>query len=124
IARIDELWPPAMSPGGRRWIIDNVGDGILDEATAKLTLDLDPVAHTAAISSAQGGLRYRDLTVNYFNGLPLARGVAGTARFTGKRLEFTPTAGLVKGVKLTGGTVQLSELGERVEWLTIDLAAT
>src|SRR5438046_375656 len=34
-----------------------------------------------------------------------------------------PTSGAVKGVKITGGTLQLSELGERVEWLTIDLAA-
>ena len=71
--------------------------------------------------SATGTLRYHDLTINYFNGLPLVRQVAGTAGFTGKHLDITPTSGVLKGLKITGGLLQLSELGERNEWLNIDL---
>jgi hypothetical protein len=122
VARFGELWPKAFSSGGRRWVLDNVHDGVLDEGSVELGLDLDPVAHTATMQNTQGRLRYHDLTINYFNGLPLVRQVGGTAVFTGKHLDLTPTSGMLKGMKITGGTVQLSELGERTEWLNIDLA--
>ena len=121
VARFGELWPTALSPGGRRWTIDNIHDGVLDEATVRLGLDLDPVAHTANVANAQGSLRYHDLSVNYFNGLPWVRQVGGTASFAGNHLDFTPTSGTIKGVKVTGGTLQISDLDQRIEWLTIDL---
>ena len=49
------------------------------------------------------------------------RKVAGTASFSGRQLEFTPTGGSLKGIKLNGGSLLLTNLGEPVEWLTIDL---
>jgi hypothetical protein len=122
VARLGEVWPTVFSPGGRRWVLDNIYDGVLDEATVQLGLDLDPVAHTANVLNAQGTLRYHDLTINYFNGLPLVRQVGGTASFAGKHLDFTPTSGTLKGLKVTGGAVRLTDLGEHPEWLTIDLA--
>ncbi len=122
VARLGEVWPTVFSPGGRRWVLDNIHDGVLDEAAVQLGLDLDPVAHTANVLSAQGSLRYHDLTINYFNGLPLVRQVGGTASFAGKHLDFTPTSGMLKGLKVTGGALQLTDLGEHPEWLTIDLA--
>ena len=124
VARLGELWPAAFSAGGRRWVLDNIHDGVLDEAAVELGVDLDPVEHTAFVLNAQGSLRYHDLTINYFNGLPLVRQVGGTADFAGKHLNFSPTSGMLKGLKITGGTVQLSDLGEHPEWLTIDLALT
>ncbi len=124
VARLGELWPPAFTPNGRRWVLDNIHDGVLDKATLDLALDLDPVAHAANVLNAQGSLRYHDLTINYFNGLPWVRQVGGTAGFTGKHLDITPTSGMLKGMKITGGLLQLSELGERTEWLSIDLALT
>jgi len=122
VPRLGELWPAAFSPGGRRWVLDNIRDGVLDEAAVELGLDLDPVAHTANVLKAQGNLRYHDLTINYFNGLPLVRRVGGTADFAARHLNFSPTSGMLKGLKITGGSVQLSDLGEHPEWLTIDLA--
>jgi hypothetical protein len=122
VSRLGELWPTVFSPGGRRWVLENIHDGVLDKAAVELGLDLDPVAHTANVLNAHGSLRYHDLTINYFNGLPEVRQVAGNADFAGKHLDFVPTSGMLKGLKLTGGTVQLTDLGEHPEWLTIDLA--
>ncbi len=122
MARLGELWPAAFSRDGRRWVLDNIYDGVLDEAAVELGLDLDPVAHTAKVLSAQGSLRYHDLTINYFNGLPMVRQVGGTAVFAGNHLDFSPTRGLLKAMKITGGTVKLTDLDTPTEWLTIDLA--
>jgi uncharacterized protein YhdP len=121
VARFGELWPKAFSAGGRRWTLANVSDGVLDEATVQLALDLDPVAHSGTVQNAEGRLQYRDLTITYFKGLPPVRKVAGTASFGNNMLEFVPTAGSLKGVKLTGGSLRVTNLGEPVELLTIDL---
>src|SRR5581483_8331868 len=32
VAAFDRLWPLGFSPGGRRWVLANVHDGMLDEA--------------------------------------------------------------------------------------------
>jgi hypothetical protein len=105
LSRFGELWPKLLSPNGRQWVLDNVHDGVLDEATARLGLDVDPVAHTANVVSAQGNLRYHDLTINYFKGLPMVRQVAGNAVFAGNHLDFNPTSGLLKGLKATISSV-------------------
>jgi hypothetical protein len=124
LARLHELWPTSFSPGGRQWALANIHSGILDEVTLKAALDLDPATHAGTVLSAQGGLRYHDLTISYFNGLPMARKVSGTARFAGNRLDFTPTGGEVKALKVTGGTLQLSDLDGPTQWATIDLAVS
>ncbi len=122
VARFGELWPNRLSADGRRWVLANLHDGILDEAAAQLGLDLDPVAHTAKLLSAQGSLRYHDLTIDYFKGLPMAYQVAGTATFAGNHLDFRPTNGTLKGMKVTGGAVHLTELDAPIELVTLDLA--
>ncbi|HEV8678597.1 MAG TPA: AsmA-like C-terminal domain-containing protein [Stellaceae bacterium] len=121
VARLGELWPKQLSADGRRWVLANLHDGILDEATAQFGLDLDPVAHTATLLNARGSLRYHDLTIDYFKGLPMAYQVGGTATFAGNHLDFTPTSGMLKGMKVTGGAVRLTELDAPIESVTIDL---
>ena len=123
-ARLDALWPYAFSPGGRRWTLENVRDGVIDEAAAQLTLDIDPAAHTANLLDSHGTLRYHGLTVTYLDGLPPAHKVDGIANFAGRSLVFLPSAGSVKGLKLAGGSLEISEVGAPIEWLTIDVPVT
>jgi uncharacterized protein YhdP len=67
-------------------------------------------------------MRYHDLTISYFGGLAPVRKVSGTATLSDKQIEFTPTAGMVKSVHVTGGVIRMTDLGAPVEWQTIDLA--
>ena len=120
-ARLRDLWPASFSPGGRRWVLANVHDGVLDEASVQLAIALDPAARTADVAKAAGTLRYHDLTIRYLKGLEPVRKVSGRAVFDGDRLEFTPTGGWLRGLQVTGGSLLLSELGQKVEWLTVDL---
>ncbi|MGE3281149.1 MAG: AsmA-like C-terminal domain-containing protein [Alphaproteobacteria bacterium] len=120
-ARLGELWPALFSPGGRRWVLANVHDGVLDEASVQLAIDLDPAARTAVVAQASGTLRYRDVTATYLKGLEPVRKVGGRAVFDSDRLEFTPTEGWLRGLRVTGGALLLTELGQDVEWLTVDL---
>src|SRR5262249_59758477 len=97
-ARVGELWPLVFSPGGRRWVLANVRDGVLDEAAVQLALDLDPAAHVANVLNARGNLRYHDVTINFFNGLPQVRKVSGTASFADQPLRVVPARAPIQGV--------------------------
>ena len=122
VAKFESLWPPALSRGGRAWVLANVHDGVLDEAAVQLDLAVDPAARSAEVVSAHGSMRYRDATISYFQGLTPARKVSGTATLVDKRLVFTPSGGSVKSVQATGGSLQITDLGAPVEWLTVDLS--
>jgi uncharacterized protein YhdP len=122
VAKFQSLWPPALSRGGRRWVLANIHDGVLDEVAVQLDLAVDPAARSAEVVSAHGTMRYRDATISYFKGLTPARQVSGTATLDDKRLVFTPSRGSVKSVQATGGSLQITDLGAPVEWLTVDLS--
>jgi uncharacterized protein YhdP len=122
VAKFESLWPPALSRGGRRWVLANVREGVLDEAAVRLDLAVDPAARSAEVVSAHGTMRYHDATISYFQGLTPARKVSGTATLDDKRLVFTPSGGSVKSVQNTGGSLQITDLGAPVEWLTVDLS--
>ena len=122
VTKFESLWPPALAPGGRRWVLANVHGGVLDEASVRLDLAVDPVARSAEAVSAHGTMRYHDLAISYFHPLTPLRKVSGTAALDDKRLLFTPTGGNVKSVQITGGSVLITDLGAPVEWFTADLA--
>jgi hypothetical protein len=121
VEKFATLWPPTLGRGGRRWVLANVHDGVLDQADVQLDLAVDPAARSAEVVSAHGSMRYHDLTINYFSGLAPVRKVSGTATLADKRLEFTPTGGTIKSVQVTGGSLDITDLGAPVEWQTIDL---
>src|SRR5437868_10230997 len=60
--------------------------------------------------------------ISYFQALAPVRKVSGTATLDDKRLVFTPSGGSVKSVENTGGSLQITDLGAPVEWLTVDLS--
>jgi uncharacterized protein YhdP len=120
--RLTSLWPRGVSPGGRKWIAANLSDGALDEMAVQLAVTVDPAALTADFSDTRGTFRYHDLTVDYFNGLPPAKKVSGTATLTDRRLDFQITPGAtVKSLKATGGAISITNIGPGTETLTIDV---
>jgi hypothetical protein len=122
VAKFESMWPPGLSRGGRRWVLGNVQDGILDEAAVQLDLEVDPGTRSAEVVSAQGTMRYHDATITYFHGLVPVRKASGSATLKDKRLVFTPTGGGVKSVQVTGGSLEITDLGAPVEWLTVNLS--
>ena len=118
--RIGALWPAGVGPGGRKWVAANISEGMLDEMAMSFGLSLDPAARTADVSDPQGTLRYHDLTVDYFNGLPPAKKISGTATVSGRRLDFTVAGGVLKSLKTTGGAISITDIGAPVETLTVD----
>ncbi len=119
--RIPALWPAGVSPGGRKWVAANLPDGMLDEMAVQFGLKIDPATLAADFFDSHGTMRYHDLTVDYFNGLPPVKKVSGTATLDGRRLDFAVAGGALKSLKATGGTVRITDIGAPVETLTVDV---
>ena len=120
-SRLPALWPRGVSPGGRKWVTANVSDGVLDEMGAQLAVKFDPAALSADFSNAHATMRYHDLTVDYFSGLPPAKKISGTAVLSDRRLDFAIAGGVLKSLKETGGSVTITDIGAPVETLTVDV---
>jgi hypothetical protein len=121
-ARLNALWPQGVSRAGRRWVAANLSDGVLDELSVQLAVNLDPATLAAEFFGTRGTMRFHDLTVDYFNGLPPVHKVSGTATLADRRLDFAVTGGELKSMKATGGSIVVTDLGAPVETLTVDVA--
>ena len=121
VSRVNALWPRGVSPGGRKWAAANLSEGMLDEMAVRLAMTVDPISLTADFSGAHGTMRFHELTIDYFTGLPPAKKVSGTATLDDRRLDFTVTGGAVKSLKATGGTLSITDIGAPVETLTVDV---
>jgi hypothetical protein len=121
-ARLNALWPQGVAKGGRRWATANLSDGMLDDVSMRLAVNIDPTTFAPEFSGAHGTMQFHDLTINYFNGLPPARKVGGTATLADRRLDFAMTGGEVKALKTTGGSIVITDLGAPVETMTVDVA--
>jgi AsmA-like protein/uncharacterized protein DUF3971 len=121
VGRAGALWPAGVSPGGRKWVAANIGEGMLDEMAVRLGMTFDPATLHADFSDPQGTIRYHDLTVDCFNGLPPVKKVSGTATLNGRRLDFAVAGGVLKSLKATGGAISITDIGAPVETLTVDV---
>jgi hypothetical protein len=124
VAKFASLWPTALSPGARRWVLANIRRGTLERGDFWLDLALDPRARMAKLVSVRGKLRYHDLTIHYRDGLAPLRRVAGTARLRPERIDFRPASGRLGAVRVTGGAVRITDLDKPVQRLAADLTAS
>lgn len=115
VERLPELWPTALVPNGREWVVEHVPAGEMTRATvdADLSWDGDQPADLR-IERVDGTLAYRDLAVDYRAPLPPAVGISGSATFDAETLTFSVDQGMVADIEVNDGTVHLSALhGER-----------
>ena len=121
IAEIDALWPQPIAPGGRRWVRDNISEGMLDEAALEFEVNFDPSAPSAAVMGAHGTMHYHGLSVTPLKGLPPVREVAGTGRLEGQELDLVPSDGRLDGLRVHGGSVSITRLDSPVQRLDVDV---
>ncbi|MBV8651660.1 MAG: AsmA-like C-terminal domain-containing protein [Alphaproteobacteria bacterium] len=119
------FWPDALAHNARTWITTNIRDGIVDDAHLTTRFRLNPAdPHGAALDEFGGTLKMRGLTVDYHNPLPPVRNVDGTATFDHTRMTLLPTSGTLKGERVTGGTIVITDLDVVDQWIDIQLDVT
>ncbi|HEX3501202.1 MAG TPA: DUF3971 domain-containing protein, partial [Stellaceae bacterium] len=116
------FWSPALAHNARTWVTANIRDGIVDEThlATKLRLaaaDLDVLG----IDAFGGGMRMHGLTVDYKHPLPPVLKVDGSATFDQTHMELSPTSGVLKGQRITGGKIVITDLEKVDQYIDIKL---
>jgi uncharacterized protein YhdP len=117
-------WPPTLAVNARNWVTTNIHDGAVDEATLSTRLRVKPDGAVGAPDAFGGTLKMHGLTVDYKNPLPVVRGVDGTATFDQRRMTLLPTSGTLKGLRVTGGTIVITDLDVVDQWINIAVDVT
>src|SRR5262249_47871971 len=119
---LERYWPLGLGTNARNWVTGKIHDGGVDEAQLTTRLRFDP-AQTAPVQLDvfTGSMKMHGLTVDYHRPLPAVRGVDGTATFDQKKMTLLPTSGTLKGQKVTGGTIVITDLDVVDQWIDINL---
>jgi hypothetical protein len=119
---LGKYWPATLAHNAREWVTANIRDGIVDDAHLSTRLRLNPNdIHAVALDAFGGTLKMRGLTVDYHNPLPPVRNVDGTATFDHTKMTLLPTSGTLKGERVTGGTIVITDLDVVDQWIDIQL---
>ena len=106
-----DYWPETFIAHGRRWIVQNVPDGVITRFDA--TLDIEPgdfENDRFDAASAVGTFAFEDARIHYLRPMPAVEEVDGTARFTGEILDLSMNGGRIAGITASHGTALLSDI--------------
>lgn len=98
-SRVVELWPAAVKPGSRQWLLDNVSSGVLTDTRVDLraTQGQNPVI----------AVRYEfsDATARFMRSMPLMQGASGVGVIQDNQMILALDQGRVPAPQ--GGSVDL-----------------
>ena len=121
---LGDYWPEAFIPPGRRWIVENVTDGVITRFDAEL--DVEPGAFENdrfSPTSALGTLAFENAEIHYLRPMPPVTGVNGTARFTGESLDLTMSDGRIGEIVGSRGTALLSDIHSSIPRMAVTIEA-
>lgn len=99
---LKQLWPPIITPRARKWVSENLREGLISDGEFIINLPVDAMAEAKRKRRLPQGaidmsFRMKDVTSTYFRDLPPMTGARGEARL--KDNVFT--------LEFSGGSVKL-----------------
>jgi hypothetical protein len=123
VDRLGAYWPPALAANPRKWIAANMAGGSIDELRTNAALTLDPAGNNPVQATDFGGtMSIKGTSVDYLSGLPHVEGIDATLTMQPKQLAFDITAGHLKGLAISKGSVVIDQFDAPFERATIDIA--
>ena len=110
---LKEFWPAAFSPGTRSWVVDNIRDGVIDDAQVLVSIDpgetkegpLPPEAIDVAFN-------FHDITAQYMRTMPPIVHGNGHAKLTARTLDvYMDTGDMDADLKLRDGALHITGIG-------------
>jgi len=118
------LWPEALAPNPRSWIVANLSEGKADHAFAKFRGHVKPghKPDDIEVDELTGKIFARGVTVQYLAPMPVVKNVGTEATFDANTFTLDSKGGEVFGLKLEdGGKIVLSGLSAAMQYADINL---
>jgi Protein of unknown function/AsmA-like C-terminal region len=123
IDRLGTYWPPSLAGNTRNWVTTHLSAGAVDDLHSAVTLSLEPGADPPVQAGGFAGtMTIKGANVVYVQGLPPVEAADANVSFQPKRLEFDISAGHLKTLAISQGSVVIDEFGAPFERTTIDIA--
>jgi len=117
---LHDLWPRAVDPGSREWVLENITGGVIEEVSASLALRQRAEVREPEVLVLQGAARYAGLSIEYLDGLAPVTGVHGTASFDDETLVFDVSGGELEGMPVSDATVRIDGLAAAPQMIAVD----
>ena len=120
---LHKLWPQPLAPKPRKWVLENLSAGKVPEAVAKLamTIDLTGPKPQAQLDDINGHIKFNDMTINYFDGLPPVTAVDGMVRFDKQHLYVDTKNGKLRDLRVTESTMVIRGMDVEDQDMEVDL---
>ena len=111
---LHRFWPVSAQPGARRWVTENIYEGIVEEGTIDLALRLGGEDGGVGIEKLEGTLVYHDLGISYFETMTPIVGINGAGTFDRNGFYLgAQQASLADDIAVSGGQVDVVNLGQK-----------
>ncbi|MGH7106790.1 MAG: DUF3971 domain-containing protein, partial [Acetobacteraceae bacterium] len=120
MADLGRYWPPAIAPGGQKWVAARITGGTADLASAAFRFAYTPRDDAFTLEGAYGTIAGSGLVVHWLpNVPPLTEGEASLSIVSPDALSITVRHAAQGGLVVQGGTVTIRGLEEDDQDATI-----
>ncbi|MDX1974257.1 MAG: AsmA-like C-terminal domain-containing protein [Rickettsiales bacterium] len=121
---VDKFWPPAKSPVSREWVITNITNGKVTQATANVNIQMGDIAKPALPKEAiDATIELEGANVRYLPEHPEAKNVKAKVHVDGESLTTEIlSASYLQSTTISGGTVEIADLNADNPHIVVDVA--
>ncbi|MGB0629558.1 MAG: AsmA-like C-terminal domain-containing protein [Alphaproteobacteria bacterium] len=119
---VQKFWLPGTGGGARDWVVANMRDGTITNASASLVARIGIEGKSSGrvdVDSINGRFSIDDVTVDYLAPMPPITNAAATATFSNTRFDFAVHKGRVGELLIGEGAVNITDIGAAREMLGV-----
>jgi hypothetical protein len=119
---LDRLWPEGVGADARTWVVTNLSEGIVHQATLHTELRQD-AAGEVIVDDLGGQMTMSGVTVHYLGEMPEVLNSAGRAEFDATSFSVFANTGEADGIQVTDASIIFTKLDEPTPYADIEIVA-
>ena len=119
---LNRLWPENVGYDAREWVIENLSEGIVHQATMHTELHQDE-AGEVILDALGGQMTMSGVTVHYLGEMPVVLDAAGRAEFDATSFKIYADQGNADGLIVENASIEFTKLDEPVPSADIEVVA-